>query len=500
MKNRFLATCATTGIAALAFTSLSSCDEASMNYFFASLSSQNIVEMLDASNGCPNLQTELNKALEEEGELISIQELKEGIENNTAGFSMALLLNKSGVNKLFAKATDWSKFTFGTSGVNVSLKLPTINLDGCPRDILTALYTDLQGNNYYTSQIRERNEISCITMDLPISVSYLVGEYEFSASVGLPIYGMIKGDDESIPEDYAKGLRTSIFADLKHAQMINLSLGDLNPLYTKIIQNAINLAWQHFVSKEFRNYALFDVGAWEVGNKEIKMIAGAPIVNSDSKTIQLGMYSNIVSANNSRTAIDYAFPDNADIGLNIHPDLIRGLIARMMREKHIKNNVTADSMDLVVTMPNIADEYPEADMLKYDWYNEDPQGWGKYFSLAFRLWNDSHNMSCGFIDMIAGLNAEITENKFEIGIGNIHAGKASGGLSLVASAVNAVTQSEFFQGVLDYTKISFNYNELEFSGKQNDETASNMEKQPMGAMKFTIDGNGISLFLNFMDD
>ena len=499
MKNKFLATCATIGIAALSFISLSSCDEGSMNAFLSSLNDQNIANLIDAYNGCPNLQSQYEQAVQEEGQLITIQELKQGMENNTVGFSMAMLLNKSGVNKLFEKATDWSKFTYGTNGVNVTLKLPTINLDGCPQDVLTNLMTELQGDTYYASQIRERNEISCITMDLPISVSYLVGNYEFSAKVGLPIYGKIKGDDPNNAEDYAKGLRTAIFADLKHAQMVDLQLGGLNPLYSNVIQTAINLAWQHFISKEFRNYALFDIGAWEVGNKEIKMIAGAPIVNSRSKTIQLGMYSNVVSAKNSRTAIDDAFPDNADIGLNIHPDLIRGLIARMMREGHIKSDVTQDTNNFMVTMPNIADEYPETEMLKYDWYNEDPQGWGKYFSMAFRMWSNNTSMMCGYIDLIAGLNAEITENKFEIGIGNVHAGKSSGGMTLVATAINTVTQSDFFQGVLDYTKISFNFNEIEVSGTQNDETGSNMQKQEMGAMKFTIDGNGISLFLNFMD-
>jgi hypothetical protein len=473
-----------------------------MNQFMSSISDQNLIDLIDASNGCPTLADSMDKALRAEGELISIDELKRGMEDGTVGFSMALLLNKNGINKLFKKASDMTKYTYSPDGMgltSVSLKAPTIQLTGCPKDLLTNLMTELSNDPHYKKQIQERNEISCITMDLPINVKVTGWNGEINASVGLPIYDMIKGDNPANAEDYAKGLRTSIFADLKHAQIVDLDLG-IAKQYEVVIKSAINIAWQQFVSKEFRNYALFDIAAWNVGDGEIKMIAGAPVVKSESQTVQLGMYSNIVSAKSSKTAIDEAFPSNADIGLNIHPDLIRGLIARMMKEKHIENNVSAENIDFMVTMPNIADEYPETEMLKYDWYNKDPQAWGKYFSLAFRLWNDSKTMTCGYIDLIAGLNADITDSKFTIGIGNVHTGKAAGGLSMVSTFANAVTQSQFFQDVLKYATISFNYNELEVSDSKNNETGdAGMSKTEMGALKFTIDGNGISLFLNFLD-
>ena len=69
---------------------------------------------------------------------------------------------------------------------------------------------------------------------------------------------------------------------------------------------------------------------------------------------------------------------------------------------------------------------------------------------------------------------------------------------MVGSAINAVTQTDFFKGILDYSTISFNFNEIGVSDNKNDEN-SGMSKTEMGALKFTIDGNGISLFLNFVD-
>ena len=509
MKRNFLTTCALSAVAALALTSSTSCDENTLN----SLLNGGILSSL---SGCPDLNTQYQAAVQAEGELISIEELQAGMANGTVGFSMALLLNKSGVNKLFKAATDWN-YSYDTSIGKVTLKFPTIQLDGCPKDQLTKLLTELQSdtayfNSYYAQQVKENNEISCITMSLPIEISALggfLGNTEISADIGLPIYGKIKGDDPNNAADYAKGLRTSVFADIRHAQLIHLK-GVGGKDVSSAIETGVNLAWQYFVSSKFKNFALFDIGAWEVGNKDIKLIAGVPIVKSDSKTIQLGVYSNIVSATNSVTAIDYAFPANADIGLNIHPDLIRGLLARMMRElkgtsdeTYIDTNIndTDNNMKYKVTMTNIAKEYPEDQLLKYDWYSNDPNdpnNWGKFFSLAFRLWSDSG--LCGYIDLIAGLNAEIDSGgKFSIGIGNIHAGKSYGGLTLVATAINMITGTPFFKGILDYTTISFNFNEIGVSKQKDDEEASNMSNTQMGALKFTIDGNGISLFLKFTD-
>lgn len=494
MKRSFLATCALMGASAFFLTSATSCD-LDGNDLGKYIGPDTIGGIVNGMAGCPNLEAQYQEALNSEGELISIDQLKQGMADGTVGFSMAMLLNKSGVNKLFAAATDF-KYEIDVSVAKVILKLPTIQLDGCPKDQLIKLLEDVQKdsafyNSYYADQIRQNNEISCITMDLPVQVKSLISDTTYGVKVALPIYGKIKGDNPSNAEDYAKGLRTSIFADLKHAQLID---------FAGIPQAAIdiiNLAWQQFVSNQFRNVSLFDIGAWNVGNGDIKLIAGAPIVKSDSKAIQLGVYSNVVYARNSTTAIDYAFPDNADVGLNIHPDLIRGLLARMMKEGHITSDAKLENNDFKVTMTNIAKEYPENILLTYDWYNQNPQNWGKYFSLAFRLWSNSS--ICGYVDLIAGLNAEITEKKFSIGVGNVHAGKSDGTMSLFAAGINAITDSAFFHGILDYTTVSFNFNEIGVSTKKEDESGESLKNAEMGALKFTIDGNGISLFLNFVD-
>ena len=247
MKNKFLATCAFLGAASFSLATLTSCD----------IDDINLGSILDGATGCQNLDTKYEEAVRSEGELITIQQLKDGMKDGTVGFSMSLLLNKEGVNKLFRAASDFTKYSYKGDGYTLTLKVPTIQLSGCPKSQLMAIYNELQKDvgyysnyfayDYYAQQMREDNEVSCITMDLPVEVQVpILGKTTQKITVALPIYSKIKGDDPANEADYAKGLRTSIFADLKHAQLIEFGALENIPVVGSYIIPAINLIWQEF--------------------------------------------------------------------------------------------------------------------------------------------------------------------------------------------------------------------------------------------------------------
>ena len=455
---------------------------------------------------CKNVDSQYQNAVQNEGELLSNDELKAGMANGSVKYPMAVSLNESGINKLLRSATDWDYSYAIGEGTTITLGFPTIHLDGCPVDMLSTLQTELQAdanyyNLYYAPQIRANNEISCITMEMPFELHGVLSQGTITASVNLPVYTTTKGNDPGKPEEYAKGVRTVLFVDLKHAHILSFNSS------VSMIESLLNTAWKYLVSNQFKNFALFDIGAWAVGNKNIKLIAGVPTIKADSRTIQFGVYSNLVWAKNSATTIDDALPDNADIGLNIHPNLIRGILARMMRETKETSDDTyiattledaEAGLNYKFTMVDWNEEYPQEQLLNYDWYKQNQANWGKYFSFAFRLWSNSS--PCGYTDLISGLNAEIgASKKISIIIGNMNAGKSNGGPVMNATIMNMLTNTQFFRDILSYTAISFNFNEIGVPSRKDDEDGSSMVNAQMETISLTVDGNGISMFNKFSD-
>ncbi len=438
MRKLFLAL----GMSAIALTSLASCD---------------LDSVLGSDEQCVQYEQMYQTDIKEEGRLLD--------HINTDGdFSMAMTINASGLQKLFDAANEWSYSSFG-------IGVPSIGIGGCTGANLLYDYPGSIDN--------------CLSFTIPVNIA----SFKASATFGIPITDEIKGD------------KTSIYINLKKAEILDLQANGkhLDTIASKLIETGIH-AW---LDSDLPKVHLFDIQAWEIGDNNVKMYAGAPRMNFNSKTVTFGMYSNIFFSQTASVTWDQNMPQDAEIGLHIHPDLIRGLLSRMLNEGHISDNVvlsedgSAPTNDLnsdrgfKVSMANIARDYPQDMLLEYS------SDWANYFTFAFRLW--STDTFCGYMDVLAGLHLSITDSKFEIGLGNVHMGKSSGWMTLTALTGEALISTPFFQEVLNYANLSFNFNE--FSVSTDKGKSDGMRKAQMGAdhIQFDIDGNGISLFLNFLD-
>jgi hypothetical protein len=108
------------------------------------------------------------------------------------------------------------------------------------------------------------------------------------------------------------------------------------------------------------------------------------------------------------------------------------------------------------------------------------------------------------MDLLAGMNMVVTDRKFKIGIGNIHAGYSDGAMSVVGGALNSIASTNFAKSLLEYTNISVNFNEMSVSSSNGQDDS--MKKAEMVAymdenehFQFSITGTGINLYLNFLD-
>ena len=454
------------GFSAAALTSLASCDLDSITQgdeFTQCLGINNANDILtglvnvsmDATN-CPRFENLYQETIKKEGELLSMEEVQYMVDHD-GEFAMALSLNATGIKKLFESSVSWAK------------DFPvTIDVGGC-RD-----YGDQSKN--------------CLAFGFNIS--------GYKATFGVPIVSEIKKDGQD-----GVGDRTSIFADLSKAQIIHLTGNSITDI---IAEQAVHLVFDQYL----KEYHMFDIAAWEIGNNDVKLFAGAPKVSTDGatgyKALEFGMYSNLFFSQKGSVNIARNMPQDAEVGLHIHPDLIRSIIGRMMTEKkgdteetYITRNVVLDESatsqstqgGFHVSMTDMT-QYPQAQLMTCS------SEWRDYFTFGFRLW--STDSFCGYMDLLAGLKIKLTQNNFEIGVGNIHGGYSDGAMSLTNGVLNSIVTTDFFKQMMSYVNVSINFNELTVTDQN---SATGMRKASMDGSTFELDvnGSGISLYLNFAD-
>ncbi|MFA5625529.1 MAG: hypothetical protein WC966_10830 [Bradymonadales bacterium] len=404
-------------------------------------------EFLDAMGGdCASLQQQLNDAKAREGALYdSIQ--------TEGAFSMALVFNQETVNKMFRAATEW-KYEADLGIASIVVQLPLIQLEGV---------NDCK---------------DCVIFDIPLTAKIMgLGTLDASAAFAFPIESRTFGTE-----------KTAIYANLRDAKILKLAANGRE--MPQIAIQPITELLKIYLRDQLGLVHLFDVAAWELGDNNVKLLAGAPRVNSKERTLTFGMYSNLIMSLSTSVQWDEHFPPDAEMALHIHPELIRAIIARMLHEGHIDRNVqlvgdgsagseTSASSGFSVTMGSMnADVFPAGD----------------YFNMGFRLWKT--DTGCGYMDIAAGIKLSVSDEKFTFGIGDIKVVGSAGSGTLYAVLINTLTSTPFFQQVLSFSNITVNFNEISVPTDD-----GGMRKAPMGSQKFilSLSGDGISLYLNFLD-
>lgn len=473
MKNAFLKYGLVAAATALPLTTLTSCG----------FDTTNLVDILNGINAIANSNVSCADAANYLQESVAAEGMLVDKIDTRGDYSMALTLNASSINKLFRAASDWN-YSLNVGLASIKLQIPTIQVGGC-KAVSSLGYA-------YSGDLT-----NCLSFKIPLEGALIGGiDFSMSATFGIPITAELDGVSKS-----------SIYVDLSKAQILDLSAGGSSTI--PIARDAIELALKELFRDRLTKEHLFDIAAWQLGDKNIRMLAGAPRVNEAEGTLTFGMYSNLLFAQSGSVdwAYEMSFPKDAEIGLHIHPDLIRGLLARLMYETYVESSVDLDKESagdaafsevaagipvkkFTVTMADMSKDYDQALLLQ-----QEPD-FAKYFTFAFRLW--STETICGFMDILAGLHITLNDQKFELKFGNVVSGKSSGGMSLFSGILGIITQTQFFRDIMEYATLSFNFNELTVPDK---DAPNGMRPAEMGSnhVEFVMNGTGISLFLNFID-
>lgn len=483
--NSWFKSLAVSAIATLSITSISSCgfDGGSSNGDSCSWGNP-VTDIFDIASGanCNQTATDYAAVVGKQGSLLSIDTVESRMQKYPKDFSMALVLNQTSINKLFRASANWNFAGF-------DVELPTIQVGGCRPN---ADYDDFTG-----AKISSDN---CLSLVFGMGI----GTYGVNVTLGVPVTTAIKGKDEND----GKGLRTSIFADLPKAQLLDASLksgnsvSSLNPLAKNLIETGI----KSLLKGQLKRVFLFDVSAWKMGNGNIQLLAGGPVTNDKEGTLTLGMYSNIdlgipdeSLGETARVTWEESFPKDAEVGLHIHPDLIRGILSLMFHEQFIADDLTLDTASASSSAPN-AFEVTMADMTEYPMQTLMTCGdeWRDYFTVGLRMWSTKD--VCGYFDILAGFNLDASTSKFEIGVGNIRAGKAKGIGALAKFGIDTITNTQTFQDLMKQATLSLNYDQFSVpTSKGSEDGITDVKQVATDAVDFHVDGNGISLYLNLLD-
>ena len=447
----------------------------------------NIISGLNEAGACETYDAELKAEIAAEGRLMSDEEFLQFSDafGDEKAFSMALVLNEDLVNRMFAAATEWN-YSLNLIAFSIKAQLPRIRV---------------QGSSSEGGEECMKHYKNCMIFDIPIEGSILgVGDVGINVSFSLPITDEIQACDqvdEETGETY-QTLCTQVYADLRGADLLRLAAtaGGKTIALMDEVKTPLITGLKMYFAQELGLVRLFQVQAWEVGEHKVKLIAGVPKINDTYHTLTFGMYTNMIMSLEHSVAWDETFPDDAELALHIHPELIRALIARMLHEGEVPRSVdlsdAAESAGEDTTNTGSGFDITLRSMNNDLWANPE------YFNTGFRLWQTKADSMCGWMDIWSGLKVEISDKHFKFKLAeDIQVVDARGVGKLAGVLLNSLAQTDFFKEMLRYAEVTVNFDEIGVG----DSKQSNPAKIDMSAktFQFNIDGNGISLYLNVGD-
>ena len=296
---------------------------------------------------------------------------------------------------------------------------------------------------------------------------------------------------------------TRVYGDFHRSafQTLNLEVTedfDIDIPFVDIgVNDAIDLAEPYIkeyvtelVQQEYGEVELFDLEPWAIGNGEIKLLGRGPILYPESKTLIIGIHTNLVQPLSSSVELEPSLPEGADLGLQLHPELIQVMIQRMMHEGHVSRTYNQSGSTMIASEPMMDNEL-EVDRgfdvtLSTLKQAEDEAG---LLTAGFTMWQTAGEALCGSAELQADLGVSIGDGGIALTAQNMRVENGQGAFGFLAETADNWLNSDFMKDVIDVSEFTLNYDELNLP---------NNKKAKMTAETFRLEigGNGFNIFLN----
>ncbi|MBM4290714.1 MAG: hypothetical protein FJ138_04160 [Deltaproteobacteria bacterium] len=217
---------------------------------------------------------------------------------------------------------------------------------------------------------------------------------------------------------------------------------------------------------------LFALDPWQIGDGDIRLLA------------------NLVRPLSSAVALAPALPEGADLGLQIHPELVQVMVQRMMREGHIARTYSGEGE---ATAPPAAGEdldalgVNSAFEVTLSTLEQSSRASG-LLTAGFTPWR-SEGLLCGSAELVAELGASVGDGGVALAAQGIRVERGEGAFGFLAESEDSWLNRDFMRDVIDVSEFTLNYDEMNLP---------NNKKAQMSAETFRLElgGSGFNIFLN----
>jgi hypothetical protein len=372
-------------------------------------------------------------------------------------YPMALVLNTDAINTMLAAVLDQELPAIkqdlgGLLEIEVQPALPLIQI-GQANDILASLDMEVSVGN---DLLGHTNGMAAATMSLPVELAP-------------------QGDKS-----------TSFMARMDQAEFldIELGIGGLSTGDSRLVSNFLADLATDILQSEYGATEVTSINSWELGDGDMLLAPQGLRISGASNTILFGLGSNVAVSSDGmfhaeELAAQSTIPDDAQVGLHLHPSLLLGVTQRLMSEGHIERSYDEDGASdedglHQVTLMNMG--------LAQGGDNESSPS---ALNTEFRIWRTGGGL-CGFADVSSNLSAQVTGSEVVVDISDLRVTDGEGVGQFFSEA--SWLAGDFLDALTDQLSLTLNYKDFSVDGE------GGMVVPEANAL--TLNGTGVSVYLD----
>lgn len=406
--------------------------------------------------GCDDLLANLGGSCSEqrvgyESAVTSAGQLRENVASEGA-MAMAVVISQPALNSLLSKtgainlapirheSPDWGR-------LRITPSLPALSIEAIT-DCPTCILADT-------------------TFDLWLDVSG-VGQFDGSVSVkaGVPV-SLTSISDR----------KTGLIAGLSNVQIAGVSIAVEGYDTSDIpgLDGLLGELAETFLEGEVGDRTLTKLDSFRVG-EGVLLAARGPTISTASRTIVLGMHSNLMTSQTASVEAQAELPAGIDVALQLHPELLHLLANRLVFEDEIPQSYDADGN---------ADPLGDDHVLLTSMQTTE----GGLLHTGLQVWRTGGN-ACGVLDVVSDLGLAVTAQGITLEAQNFEVVGGQGAGEIIAEA--SWLAGDFLGALTDNLELTVNWADVGL-GTSADEPAG---LAPSGLF---VDGRGITVQLNIAD-